>query len=92
MKPAMDSRFGAEVVRSRAGLEQNADVLIDTHMNLLELPHPKIHCVLVDECQFLEVKHIEQLREMTLSWDVPVICYGLRTGQLGLSLTTNLLI
>lgn len=38
-----------------------------------------VHCVLVDEAQFLEPKHIDQLRFITHSWKVPVICYGLRT-------------
>jgi thymidine kinase len=80
MKPEMDSRFGTETVKSRAGLEQEADVLINSSTNLLTIQREhKIHCVLVDECQFLDPTHIDQLREITLAWDVPVICYGLRT-------------
>lgn len=35
--------------------------------------------VLVDEAQFLDPSHIDELREITSSWNVPVICYGLRT-------------
>ena len=38
-----------------------------------------VHCILVDESQFLDPKHIDQLRAITLLWKVPVICYGLRT-------------
>jgi thymidine kinase len=82
MKPEMDIRFGTELIKSRSGLEKDADVLINQDTNLLALPEAMrspLHCVLVDECQFLAVKHIEQLREITLLWNVPVICYGLRT-------------
>jgi thymidine kinase len=67
-------------VKSRAGLEQQADLLINSATNLLShQPSNQIHCVLVDECQFLDPKHIDQLREITYAWNVPVICYGLRT-------------
>lgn len=80
MYPLIFDRFGADTVKSRAGLEQQADILINSSTNLLtHQPTYKIHCVLVDECQFLDPKHIDQLREITYSWNVPVICYGLRT-------------
>mmetsp|Transcript_17947 Transcript_17947/g.18709 ORF Transcript_17947/g.18709 Transcript_17947/m.18709 type:complete len:200 (+) Transcript_17947:74-673(+) len=80
MKPELDTRFGSDTVKSRAGLEQQADILINSSTNLLlQTPQQKIHCVLVDECQFLDPKHIDQLREITYAWNVPVICYGLRT-------------
>jgi thymidine kinase len=70
MKPEMDARFGTETVKSRAGLEQKADVLINPSTNLLANPPApgSVHCVLVDEAQFLEPKHIDQLREITLVW------------------------
>ena len=38
-----------------------------------------ISCVLVDEAQFLSARVVEELRRITLDWDIPVICYGLRT-------------
>ena len=79
VKPSLDDRFGADTVRSRAGLEQSADVLITEDTDLLSLEHEGINCVLVDEAQFLSPKHIEQLRSITTEWKVPVICYGLRT-------------
>ena len=80
MKPEMDSRFGTDVVKSRAGLEQEADILLSSSTNILSIPRAdKLHCVLVDECQFLDPAHIDQLREVTEAWNVPVICYGLRT-------------
>ena len=77
----MDTRFGKERVKSRAGLEQDADVLITAETNLLDIEpeRRKVSCVLVDEAQFLSPTHIDQLRLITLLWKVPVICYGLRT-------------
>jgi len=80
MKPAIDTRFGQAIVRSRAGLSQTADVVITSDTDLSQMPIPEIvHCVVVDEAQFLSAHHIEQLRDLTVSWNVPVICYGLRT-------------
>eukprot|EP00605_Chrysophyceae_sp_TOSAG23-4_P000818 GSChrysophyteH1.ASY1.ANO1.908.1 assembled CDS len=82
MKPALDIRFGEKTVKSRAGLTQDADVLITEDTDLLALPESLregLSCVLVDEAQFLSPKHIDQLRTMTLTWKVPVIAYGLRT-------------
>lgn len=77
----MDVRFGVDVIKSRAGLEKEADILISADTNILDTPpeRRKVHCVLVDEAQFLDPKHIDQLRLITLTWNVPVICYGLRT-------------
>lgn len=79
MKPEMDSRFGKEKIRSRAGLEQDADVLIHPGMTLLSFDFQGISCILVDEAQFLPVKIIDELRMIATKWNVPVICYGLRT-------------
>lgn len=81
LKPSIDDRFGSAEVKSRAGLQQKADVLIHPHTNLFDIPSEdrKVHCLLVDEAQFLDPKHIDQLRQVTNLWNVPVICYGLRT-------------
>jgi len=81
MKPQMDTRWGADTIKSRAGLEVTADLMIgpDTDLFAVEESKRKIHCILVDEAQFLDPRHIEQLRAITYLWHVPVICYGLRT-------------
>lgn len=78
----MDSRFGQEDVKSRAGLSQKADVLISPDTDLMRIPvlrERKIHCILVDEAQFLGPYQIDQLRMLTDSFQIPVYCYGLRT-------------
>lgn len=82
MKPAMDVRFGKASIKSRAGLEQDADVLINEDTDLFAIPSEQranISCVLVDEAQFLSPRIIDQLRTITFHWKVPVIAYGLRT-------------
>lgn len=79
LKPALDDRFGKGNIKSRAGLEMQADVLVRADTNLLELNLEGVSCVLVDEAQFLSMGHIDQLREISFQKDVPVICYGLRT-------------
>ena len=79
MKPDLDNRFGRERIKSRAGLEGQVDVLIQDEKSLQGIDYTGISCILVDEVQFLPTKAIEELRRITLDWDIPVICYGLRT-------------
>lgn len=79
MRPDMDTRFGKDRIKSRAGLECQADVLIVNEKSIQGIDYTGISCILVDEVQFLPAKAIEELRHITLDWDIPVICYGLRT-------------
>jgi thymidine kinase len=78
-KPDLDVRFGKANIRSRAGLEMVADILIAPETDLLKVDFTDISCILVDEVQFVSAAHINQLREITLLNQIPVICYGLRT-------------
>ena len=79
IKPELDIRFGKNVIRSRAGLEKNADILVkpDTILKLEDFKEAS--CVLVDEAQFLSESIINQFRNITIVLDIPVICYGLRS-------------
>jgi len=79
MKPDLDTRFGKEQIKSRAGLEMQADVLIEDEGSLRGLDYLNISCILVDEAQFLSAKVIEELRWITLEYNIPILCYGLRT-------------
>jgi len=87
VKPRIDSRSGENRVRSRIGLEADA-VDVDPSVNLLDLvvdtcARQPIHCVLVDESQFLSTEQVDQLTEVVDRLDVPVLAYGLRTDFLG---------
>lgn len=79
MKPRLDTRFGAEKISSRSGLEASADVMIDEDTVLDPRDFAGLDCVLVDEAQFLAPSVIDDLRRITVDPGVPVICYGLRT-------------
>ncbi len=79
LKPELDTRFGRESIKSRAGLEMAADLLVRPDSALLDLDYEGINCILVDEAQFLSKRVIDQLRAITLAKNIPVICYGLRT-------------
>jgi thymidine kinase len=78
-KPRLDQRFGLETVKSRAGLECPADLLLDdtTQLSVQELKG--YDCFLVDEAQFLSSELVDQLRGVSIEGNLPVICYGLRT-------------
>ena len=79
IKPAFDDRFGKQTVASRAGLSREADILVGPDTILPSDAFEGIHCVLVDEAQFMSAFVIDQLREVATTQGVPVICYGLRT-------------
>jgi thymidine kinase len=79
LKPAFDTRFGVEQVASRAGLERAADMLLHDKTRLNPDDFQGCHCVLVDEAQFLSASMVDQLRDLTRTASVPIICYGLRT-------------
>lgn len=86
IKPALDTRFGEDVIKTRAGLEMPADVLAPTDHAVMPLPAlDDIACILVDEAQFLHPDIVDQFRHITYSavapngaTGIPVICYGLR--------------
>lgn len=79
LKPAMDTRWGADTVRSRAGLTREADVLLNNDSRLSATDLEGVACVLVDEAQFLAPALIDHFAAIARDHDVPVICYGLRT-------------
>ena len=82
MKPAADTRYGVDKVHSRIGLEQPADAITED-MDLYELFRGRerefYDVIIVDEAQFLQPTHVEQLRDIVDNYNVPVLCFGLRT-------------
>ncbi len=78
-KPRLDTRFGEEYIQSRAGLKHRADIILDPETILDATEFLDLHCLLIDEAQFLSASLVEQLRSLTLTADIPVIAYGLRT-------------
>lgn len=83
IKPSVDDRDGADIVRSRIGLLRQADVIFPQD-NLLERYRQAgtFDVIIADEAQFLTPEQIDQLRQIVDEQDVPVLCFGLRTDFL----------
>jgi thymidine kinase len=74
----IDSRIG---ITARANIfEPATDLRAEIEVALRKQP---LHCVLVDEAQFLSRDHVLQLASVCDELDVPVLCYGLRTDFQG---------
>ncbi len=80
---AFDDRAGVGTIASRIGLRTGArlyDALTDIrHEVEEELKTRKLHCILVDEAQFLTRAHVVQLCSICDELGIPVLAYGLRT-------------
>ena len=82
LKPSADTRDGVNILRSRIGLEAQVDVAApeaDIYGRFLEERKGRCDVIIVDECQFLTARQIDQLRRIVDDFDIPVICFGLRT-------------
>ena len=80
IKPSVDTRDGADVVRSRIGLEARAQIITPEQNITEEYRKAGKHDVIIaDEAQFFTPAQIEQLRDLVDDEDLPVLCFGLRT-------------
>lgn len=87
LAPELDDRYGVGTVKSRIGLESEATTFRSSD-NLFDivssrLANEPLHCVLIDEAQFLTKEQVFQLGEVSDSLNVPVLAYGLRTDFQG---------
>ncbi|MGL4774451.1 MAG: thymidine kinase [Clostridium sp.] len=83
LKPGTDKK-GGDMLVSRLGVTRKVDIVVNNNDNVFQLiderlKREKIHCILVDEVQFLKKNQIDNLFEIAVKLDIPVICYGLRT-------------
>ncbi len=84
IKPATDTRDGADVLSSRVGLSSQCDSL-DKSVNIFELFESRrdgTNVIIADESQFFTEKQIDELRDIVNEYNVPVLCFGLRTDFL----------
>jgi thymidine kinase len=87
IKPRIDDRDGNENIKSRIGLESQA-VVISSDTDLLALVESSdktrsIHCIIIDEAQFLTRAQVLQLCRIVDDANIPVIAYGLRSDFKG---------
>ena len=83
IKPSIDTRDGADIIRSRIGLSCAAYV-ITPEDNVIEAYHRvgRRDVIIADEAQFFTPKQIDELRQLVDEEDLPVLCFGLRTDFL----------
>ena len=82
LKPSADTRDGVDILRSRIGLEAQVEVAppdSDIYARFRQTRKGCCDIIIVDECQFLTPEQIDQLRAIVNDYDIPVICFGLRT-------------
>ena len=84
IKPSADVRDGVNVLRSRIGLEATVQVVAPGQdiFRLFTDTRSDADVIIVDECQFMTPEQIDQLRQIVDDYDIPVMCFGLRTDFL----------
>lgn len=87
MTASIDDRYGVGKVSSRIGIETEAQIFSegDDVAQMIEQSHQqqKLHCILIDESQFLSKEQVKQLTYVVDILDIPVLCYGLKTDFQG---------
>jgi len=85
--PAIDDRHGVGQITSRIGLSSAAIVLpkeADLYEDVRTRHREKaVHCVLIDEAQFLTARQVLQATKVCDLIGIPVLCYGIRTDFQG---------
>ena len=82
IKPSADTRDGAAIIRSRIGLEAKCEIATpdtDIYERFRATRMGACDVIIADECQFFTREQIDQLRRIVNDFDIPVMCFGLRT-------------
>ena len=82
IKPGADTRDGQNVVKSRIGLQAAAQVIpadMDVYAFFTANKADSCDVIILDECQFMTIDQIDQLRAIVNDYNIPVMCFGLRT-------------
>ncbi len=82
IKPSADTRDGVQILRSRIGLAATVEVIppeVDIQDRFLQTKAGQCDVIICDECQFLTEGQIDQLRAIVNEYNIPVMCFGLRT-------------
>jgi thymidine kinase len=88
LTPRLDHRDGSGTVASRIGLRADGTAFgrgddLERMVRASVESHGPLHCVLIDEAQFLTKAQVWQLTEIVDALKIPVLCYGLRTDFRG---------
>ena len=80
IKPRTDTKNGTKLL-TRIGPERETQFTFtkrDNIYNKIAKEYKNVDCILVDESQFLTPKQVDQLMDIVVDFDIPVMCYGLR--------------
>lgn len=81
VKPLIDTK-GDDYIVARGGHSRRVDIMADAELDVRQAVHDLgkkvLHCVLVDESQFLTPDQIGQLFRIAKLDDISVIAFGLR--------------
>ena len=80
IKPGTDTRDGADIIKSRIGLSQHAQIIGPDESIIKAYEEAGSYDVIIaDEAQFLSPEQIDELRTLVDEEDIPVLCFGLKT-------------
>lgn len=92
LKPRTDDRDGEHKIQSRIGLSAPSEYVDDFLKEISKLWNgketeylyhgKKVNAILVDEAQFLSPEEVDALSDIVDFYEIPVLCYGLRTDFL----------
>ena len=80
IKPRTDTKNGTKLL-TRIGPERETDFTFTRRENIFKKitkEYKDVDCILVDEAQFLTPAQADQLMDVVVELDIPVICFGLR--------------
>ncbi len=86
IKPKIDTKGNDQIV-SRLGVTRQVDAQVSSSDSLKDIVQNlekkgTINCILVDEAQFFTTSQVDEMFEIAVKKDIPIICYGLRTDFL----------
>lgn len=76
-KSGVDTRDGANIIRSRIGLEKEC-ILLEQVCKMSDEELKSYNAIIVDEIQFASAEQVDFLAHIADDLNVPVLCYGLR--------------
>ncbi len=84
IKPAIDTKGNDQIV-SRLGKSRKVDILATPDINIADAVAQwnkdveKVDCIIADEAQFFTSQQVDQLMQIVVEQNIPVICYGICT-------------
>lgn len=83
IKPSIDTRDGQNIIKSRIGLKCEAEIINpETDITKIYETKDNVDVIISDESQFFTPEQIDELRFIVDNYNIPVLCFGLRTDFL----------